>query len=335
MPKKSPDHSVDILNPMVHIFDSSSKQFEENKASQDAFKEISKEISRFLTLSDISYGPNTITRCRNLLQKVIVTMLKFYGETPSDSDHLVNQKNLSKCIPGESTLFAYIDIIRIAGNTHCTLTKTREDHETIGILNLCYHCIEKFHDILSSSGEKELLIFRSLELEDENILKRVPLFEKPKFEYKKLQYKDDRLKENQQPVSFLAIVKESPKSSPKTSPSESPRDDEAPKMVGQDEKGTPCMENACGLDCQFSGCPRTHGRRDLVYWPLTKIGTKLCCRGQKCEKNSKVLVMKNGWSVSICPDLHKDQMDVHKAELGKRWKLFAEGKISYDGIFAK
>jgi len=273
---------------------------------------------------------------RNLLQKSIIIMLKFLGESFNDSDHLANQKKLANSLPGEPILLAYIDIIRIAGNQHCNLTKFKEDHESIGIMNLTYHCMTKFHDIISSSGEKELLIFRSIEIEDENIVKKVPLFDK-KFESKRLQYKDDR-KENQHPITFLAIAKESPKTSPREtthSPSLSPIDDEQPKIVGQDEKGTPCMENACGLDCQFSGCPRTHGRRDLVYWPLTKIGTKVCCRGQKCEKNSKVLVMKNGWSVSICPDLHKDQMDVHKAELGKRWKLFAEGKINYDGVFAK
>jgi len=104
-------------------------------------------------------------------------------------------------------------------------------------------------------------------------------------------------------------------------------------MVGENEKGTPCMENACGLNCEYTGCPRTHGSKTTVFWPLTKIGTKQCCRGHKCEKNQKHLTMKNGWIVSICPDLHKDHLDEHKAELGRRWKLFSEGKVKYDQMF--
>jgi len=37
--------------------------------------------------------------------------------------------------------------------------------------------------------------------------------------------------------------------------------------------------------------------------------------------------------VSICPDLHQDNLDDAKIELGKRWKLFSEGKLSYEQIF--
>jgi len=43
--------------------------------------------------------------------------------------------------------------------------------------------------------------------------------------------------------------------------------------------------------------------------------------------------MENGTIISICPDLHNDQMDDAKIELGKRWKLFGEGKLSHDQIF--
>jgi len=45
--------------------------------------------------------------------------------------------------------------------------------------------------------------------------------------------------------------------------------------------------------------------------------------------------MKNGFKISLCPDLHHDNLDDSKKELGKRWAQFSEGKISYEMIFDK
>jgi hypothetical protein len=329
MPKFSSEHQLrflDQLSPVARKYEEEI-QVEELDTCSRAYYQIAKDLNCFLDMSDLSLGINTITRCRNLLQRAVTTVLKFFGETPSETDHFQNQQALQNILPLETLLHCYIECVRIAGTEHhSNLSRKEDDHEVMGVLNLVIHCLERFYEILRTNGEKELVIFHSLGLDFENVPK---LSVKPKFEYKKLQIKDEKLKENIFPISFLSVARESRESSPRDSPS----DDEPLKIVGQDEKGTPCMENACGLICEYSGCPRTHGGRNLVYWPLTKIGSKQCCRGHKCEKNTKRLQMKNGLYVSICPDLHKDDLDANKTELGRRWKLFSEGKLSYDGIF--
>jgi len=60
-----------------------------------------------------------------------------------------------------------------------------------------------------------------------------------------------------------------------------------PKVEGESDNSTPCMENAAGLKCEFTQCKRKHGSKDLVTGPLMKIGRKQCCRGKNCKKTKR------------------------------------------------
>jgi len=302
----------------------------DNLSCAVAFRDIAKECSAFQNSHDDTYGLHTITRCRTLCQHTLIILLKFLGESFSETDYAQNQKKLLKCLPGELLLHPYLEMVRTSANYHSDSIQI-DEYESTGILNLTLYCLKRIHAIILNRGEQELIVFRSIfeSIDIDSVPRKQFLLERStKHDFLKIQPRET--------VSFLTVARESPKNSPPTTSREtSPReeDDLIPKMVGENEKGTPCMENAAGLNCEYTGCPRTHGSRTTVYWPLTKIGTKQCCRGHKCEKNQKHLTMKNGWIVSICPDLHKDDLDEYKAELGRRWKLFSEGKVKYDAMF--
>jgi len=104
-----------------------------------------------------------------------------------------------------------------------------------------------------------------------------------------------------------------------------------PKFDSLNDKNPPCMENASGLSCRFFGCQKPHGSNELVTASLVNIGTKRCCR-RDCNKNKTPLTMKNGKVITLCPDLHGDEFDKVKIELGNKWGQFRDGIISFDMI---
>lgn len=97
-----------------------------------------------------------------------------------------------------------------------------------------------------------------------------------------------------------------------------------------------CMEVFWGAKCRFdsaiNGCSRVHSTENMVYSDYFGVGKKLCKRDGSCNKNKTRKLTKTGVLYSLCGDLHTgdDVCNEYKKIMSDRWKLYSNGKISYD-----
>lgn len=306
-------------------------------------KETAKEIDLFRTkLEDVQTVTSTLPFARTLLQKCTISLLKGCkpSEKVNEKDHFNNQNLLFEHFSENKTLPTFVNLIRLKGNeaSHGHLDKRNNFFESCGILYFLLQTLEEFHTFILQRHELESKKFK----DDDTLSFLEKILESDRIELENSKgtiFYQDKLDILPLQNLTLKVSKKEPELL-KTNKLEKLNGQVSlnqktfiPKFEGENDMSTPCMENAAGLKCEFTQCKRKHGSKDLVTGPLVRIGRKMCCRGKNCKKNQTALIMKNGKKISLCPDLHNDNLDDAKKELGKRWTLFSEGKITFEKIW--
>jgi len=305
-------------------------------------KEIAKDVDIFRNkIQDLTNVSSSLSLAKTLLQKTIIALLKGCQQKITETDHINNQRLLLEYFKDYKTLPAFVSLIKMKGNEN-NLEKLNNFYESTGILYFLLQTLEDFHSFILSRNDLE---FKKFKEEDTlTFLDKVLENEKRSIEGKPFYQDDVEVSLQKLTLEHVAKNKENGNAITKKKPEKNKtpvlinqniKKVPLPKVEGESDNSTPCMENAAGLKCEFTQCKRKHGSKDLVTGPLMKIGRKQCCRGKNCKKNQTLLLMKNGFKISLCPDLHHDNLDDSKKELGKRWAQFSEGKISYEMIFDK
>jgi len=342
-------HFTSLLsNQASKFYKTSRQQFDD--AWKLALESLANEAEFFKTkLEESKHLESALTFAKITVEHCLIHLLKASLLDYRENDPEFNQTQLLGAQKELSSLKANLDMIRAKGGKAITEeSEISSFYQASGVIYFLLNTLEEFHDFVIRISEEKTVSYLSQASQEpiDRYSSPDPLI------FLDLMLQTER--ENSivnlenvthiltaKPLTFTEIRKEPQTEggkviSPKHQSNRGKRSS-LPKMIEFDKDANPCMENACGLVCTFTACKRGHATPDTVTAPLLRLGTKKCIRsgpkGSTCEKNKQLLKMKNGFVLSLCPDLHNDSLDESKIELGRRWNLFSQGKITYEQIF--